>query len=127
MNITMTVEGDSTERLVRTICAVIGGAEAEAAAPAAKPEAPAAAKPAAAPKPKDEPEAEPEPEPEVAQDPGAPSPAVSFEAVRKTASAAINSGKRDGVAALLAKYGDGTLKTVPEKDYAALHAEIEAL
>ena len=34
MNITMTLEGDSTERLVQTVCAVIGGAQAGAAAPA---------------------------------------------------------------------------------------------
>ena len=34
MNITMTLEGDSTERLVQTVCAVIGGAQSGAAAPA---------------------------------------------------------------------------------------------
>ena len=65
MNITMTLEGDSTERLVQTVCAVIGGAQAGAAAPA-QPAVPAPEKARAykAPEPEAAPKKEPKREPE---------------------------------------------------------------
>lgn len=53
--------------------------------------------------------------------------AVTFAVVAKAASAALNAGKRDGFAAILEARGAKALKDVPEGDYPAVLAEIEAL
>lgn len=63
-----------------------------------------------------------------AKEPTAPEKeAVTFAVVAKAASAALNAGKRDGLAAILEARGAKALKEVPEGDYPAVLAEIEAL
>ena len=147
MNITMTLEGDSTERLVQTVCAVIGGAQAGAAAPA-QPAVPApekaraykAPEPEAAPKkePKREPEPKPEPAPEPTAAPEpkaaparaqAPSAGVDFGTVAAAARKVVNDGKaaQKDVLAVFEAHGSKYLRSIDEAEYPAVLAELEAL
>ena len=141
MNITMTLEGDSTERLVQTVCAVIGGAQAGAAAPA-QPAVPApekaraykAPEPEAAPKkePKREPEPKPEPAPEPKAAPAraqAPSAGVDFGTVAAAARKVVNDGKaaQKDVLAVFEAHGSKYRRSIDEAEYPAVLAEIEAL
>ena len=139
MNITMTLEGDSTERLVQTVCAVIGGAQAGAAAPA-QPSVPApdkaraykAPEPEAAPKkePKREPEPKPAPEPKAAPARAqAPSAGVDFGTVAAAARKVVNDGKaaQKDVLAVFEAHGSKYLRSIDEAEYPAVLAEIEAL
>ena len=133
MNITMTLEGDSTERLVQTVCAVIGGAQAGAAAPA-QPAVPApekaraykAPEPEAAPKKEPKREPEPKPEPARAQ---APSAGVDFGTVAAAARKVVNDGKaaQKDVLAVFEAHGSKYLRSIDEAEYPAVLAELEAL
>ena len=133
MNITMTLEGDSTERLVQTVCAVIGGAHTGAAAPA-QPSVPApdkaraykAPEPEAAPKKEPEREPEPKPAPARAQ---APSAGVDFGTVAAAARKVVNDGKaaQKDVLAVFEAHGSKYLRSIDEAEYPAVLAEIEAL
>ena len=136
MNITMTLEGDSTERLVQTVCAVIGGAHTGAAAPAppAVPAPDKAPEPEAAPK--KEPEREPEPKPEPAPEPKAaparaqaPSAGVDFGTVAAAARKVVNDGKaaQKDVLAVFEAHGSKYLRSIDEAEYPAVLAELEAL
>lgn len=133
MNITMTLEGDSTERLVQTVCAVIGGAQAGAAAPE-KARAYKAPEPEAAPKkePKREPEPKPEPAPEPKAAPAraqAPSAGVDFGTVAAAARKVVNDGKaaQKDVLAVFEAHGSKYLRSIDEAEYPAVLAELEAL
>ena len=141
MNITMTLEGDSTERLVQTVCAVIGGAQGGAAEPAQptvptpdKARAYKAPEPEAAPKkePKREPEPKPEPAPEPKAAPAraqAPSAGVDFGTVAAAARKVVNDGKaaQKDVLAVFEAHGSKYLRSIDEAEYPAVLAEIEAL
>ena len=141
MNITMTLEGDSTERLVQTVCAVIGGAQSGAAAPT-QPAVPAPDKARAykAPEPetapKKEPKREPEPKPEPAPEPKAapakaqaPSVGVDFGTVAAAARKVVNDGKaaQKDVLAVFEAHGSKYLRSIDEAEYPAVLAELEAL
>ena len=139
MNITMTLEGDSTERLVQTVCAVSGGAQAGAAAPA-QPAVPApekaraykAPEPEAAPKKEPEREPEPKPAPEPKAAPAraqAPSAGVDFGTVAAAARKVVNDGKaaQKDVLAVFEAHGSKYLRSIDEAEYPAVLAEIEAL
>lgn len=130
MNITMTLEGDSTERLVQTVCAVIGGAHTGAAAPA-QPSVPAP-EPEAAPKKEPEREPEPKPAPEPKAAPAraqAPSAGVDFGTVAAAARKVVNDGKaaQKDVLAVFEAHGSKYLRSIDEAEYPAVLAEIEAL
>ena len=139
MNITMTLEGDSTERLVQTVCAVIGGAHTGAAAPAqpsglAQDKARAYKAPEHEAAPKKEPEREPEPKP--APEPKAaparaqaPSAGVDFGTVAAAARKVVNDGKaaQKDVLAVFEAHGSKYLRSIDEAEYPAVLAEIEAL
>lgn len=139
MNITMTLEGDSTERLVQTVCAVIGGAHTGAAAPA-QPSVPApdkaraykAPEPEAAPKKEPEREPEPKPAPEPKAAPAraqAPSAGVDFGTVAAAVRKVVNDGKaaQKDVLAVFEAHGSKYLRSIDEAEYPAVLAEIEAL
>ena len=133
MNITMTLEGDSTERLVQTVCAVIGGAHTGAAAPA-QPSVPAPDKARAykAPEPEAAPKKEPEREPEPKAAPAraqAPSAGVDFGTVAAAARKVVNDGKaaQKDVLAVFEAHGSKYLRSIDEAEYPAVLAEIEAL
>ena len=127
MNVAMTLSGVLEEdEVLREVAAVLAGtARKPAAAETAKR---AETDPAGGGKAEGPAGAEPETEREGGNpEPSAEVKTIRFEDVRSAASRAMNGHKRDGVTALLAKYGDGHLKSVAESDYPALLAEIETL
>lgn len=120
MKVEIYIEGVLEEdAALQAVLAALAGAKATGAAATGEP-GPRGKRPAARPAPKTEPEPETKTEPE-------PVPGVTFETLRKAASDALNRGKREEFAALLAGRGAAKLTEVPEDDRAALLAEIEAL
>lgn len=136
MQVTLTVRGileedPAMQEIVSVLYRKSSGSAGSVVAGEADPEAPAGPAPAYVEARGAEPTPEDESEPQATADP-APKPkpqpkAVSVEDVRKAAIEAMNKGKRDGVTAVLNKYGGGSLKDVPEADLPATLAEIEAL